>query len=103
MMKLALRIGVPIAFGTDSGVSPHGMNAKEFSLLVELGMTPEAALLAGTREAAKLLGVDAEVGTLEAGKLADIVAVKGNVLKNIATTAQPLFVMRRGVMIVQNK
>src|SRR6185295_4996221 len=78
MFKLALRVGVPIAFGTDSGVSPHGMNAKEFALMVELGMPPASALLSGTREAAKLLGVDAEVGTLETGKFADVVAVRGN-------------------------
>lgn len=100
MFKAALRIGVPIAFGTDSGVSPHGMNAKEFSLLVELGMSPAAALISGTREAAKLLGVDAEVGTLEAGKFADIVAVPGNVLNDIAATEKPLFVMKHGKVAV---
>src|SRR5580704_18141277 len=54
MFKTALRVGVPIAFGTDSGVYPHGMNAMEFGLMTELGMSPGAALLAGTREAAKL-------------------------------------------------
>jgi imidazolonepropionase-like amidohydrolase len=100
MMKMALRIGVPIAFGTDSGVSPHGMNAKEFALLVEQGMQPEAALLSGTREAAKLLGVDGEVGTLEAGKLADIVAVNGNVLENVSSTEKPIFVMKRGSIML---
>jgi imidazolonepropionase-like amidohydrolase len=99
MFRSALRIGVPIAFGTDTGVSPHGMNAKEFSLLVEIGMSPAAALLSGTRESAKLLGVDAEVGTLEAGKFADIVAVPGNVLENIAATEQPVFVMKRGQVV----
>ena len=66
-----------------------------------LGMAPEAALLAGTREAAKLLGVDAEAGTLEAGKMADVVAVSGNVLKNIAATEQPVFVMKHGAVIVK--
>lgn len=99
MFKAALRIGVPIALGTDSGVSPHGMNGKEFPLLVELGMSPAAALLAGTREAAKLLGVDTEVGTLEAGKYADIVAVSGNVLENIAATEHPVFVMKHGQVV----
>ena len=78
---MAIKLGVPIAFGTDAGVFPHGMNAQEFALMVEQGMAPEAALLAGTRESAKLLGVDAEVGTLEAGKMADVVAVRGNVLQ----------------------
>jgi imidazolonepropionase-like amidohydrolase len=99
MLRSALRIGVPIAFGTDSGVSPHGMNAKEFALLVEMGMSPSAALIAGTRESAKLLGVDAEVGTLEPGKFADIVAVPGNVLDNIAATEKPVFVMKRGQIV----
>jgi imidazolonepropionase-like amidohydrolase len=101
MLKMAIKLGVPIAFGTDAGVFPHGMNAKEFALMVEQGMAPEAALLAGTREASKLLGIDAEVGTLEAGKVADIVAVRGNVLKDIAVTEQPVFVMKHGAVVVQ--
>jgi imidazolonepropionase-like amidohydrolase len=101
MLKMAIKLGVPIAFGTDAGVFPHGMNAHEFALMVEQGMAPEAALLAGTREASKLLGVDAEVGTLEAGKMADVVAVRGNVLKNIAVTEQPVFVMKHGAVVVQ--
>lgn len=100
MFRSALRIGVLIAFGTDSGVSPHGMNAREFALMVEVGMSPAAALLSATREAAKLLGVDAEVGTLEAGKFADIVAVRGNALANIAATEKPLFVMKHGQVVV---
>ena len=58
---------MPIAFGTDSGVSKHGVNAQEFALLAELGMQPAAALLSATRDGSKLLGIDAEVGTLEAG------------------------------------
>ena len=98
MMKAALKVGVPIAFGTDSGVSPHGMNAKEFSLLVADGMAPAAALLAATREAAKLLGIDGETGSLEAGKAADLVAVPGNVLDNIGATEHPTFVMARGAV-----
>ena len=101
MMRNAMRIGVPIAFGTDSGVSPHGMNAKEFSLLVELGMTPTAALLSATRDAARLLGVDAVTGTLEPGKSADLVAVPGNVLDNIAATEHPLLVVVRGVVVAR--
>jgi imidazolonepropionase-like amidohydrolase len=101
MFKTALRVGVPIAFGTDSGVYPHGMNAMEFGLMTDLGMKPAAALLAGTRDAAKLLGVDAEVGTLEAGKTADIVAVTGNVLSDIHVTEHPIFVMHLGKVLVQ--
>jgi imidazolonepropionase-like amidohydrolase len=101
MFRTALQVGVPIAFGTDSGVSPHGKNAMEFGLMTDLGMAPSAALLAGTREAAKLLGVDNDSGTLEAGKRADIVAVPGNVLQNIKATEHPLFVMKAGVVVVQ--
>jgi imidazolonepropionase-like amidohydrolase len=101
MFRTALQVGVPIAFGTDSGVSPHGMNAMEFGLMTDLGMAPSAALLAGTREAAKLLGVDSDSGTLEAGKRADIVAVPGNVLQNIKSTEHPLFVMKGGMVVVQ--
>jgi imidazolonepropionase-like amidohydrolase len=102
MFKMALRVGVPIAFGTDSGVSPHGMNAKEFGLMVELGMSPTAALLSGTRESAKLLGIDGQAGTLEAGKLADVVAVRGNVLNDITATEHPVFVMKHGAVVVGN-
>src|SRR5215468_1395412 len=100
MFRTALQIGVPIAFGTDTGVSPHGKNAMEFGLMTDLGMAPAAALLAGTREASKLLGVDADSGTLEAGKRADIVAVPGNVLQNVKATEHPLVVMKGGVGVV---
>lgn len=96
MFKMALRIGVPIALGTDAGVYPHGMNALEFSLMTDLGMPASAALLAGTRDAAKLLGVDATTGTVEAGKSADLVAVPGNVIDNIHATEHPVFVMKEG-------
>jgi imidazolonepropionase-like amidohydrolase len=101
MFRAALRIGVPIAFGTDAGVYPHGMNAMEFGLMTDLGMSPSAALLSGTRDAAKLLGVASDVGTLEAGKTADIVAVPGNVLTDIHATEHPLFVMHLGHVVLQ--
>jgi imidazolonepropionase-like amidohydrolase len=101
MFRTALRIGVPIAFGTDAGVYPHGMNAMEFGLMTELGMSSGAALLAGTRESAKLLGVEADVGTLETGKVADIVAVPGNVLTDIRATEHSVFVMHLGHVVLQ--
>jgi imidazolonepropionase-like amidohydrolase len=101
MFKAALRIGVPIALGTDAGVYPHGMNAMEFGLMTELGMSPAAALQSGTRESAKLLGIVAEVGTLEAGKVADVVAVPGNVLSDIHATEHPVFVMHLGHIVLQ--
>ncbi|GAC1626533.1 MAG: amidohydrolase family protein [Nevskia sp.] len=96
MMKNALKIGVPIALGTDAGVYPHGLNAQEFGDYVDLGMSPAAALMASSQGAAKLLGIDQDSGTLEAGKLADVVAVRGNVLKDIRSTEAPTFVMKQG-------
>jgi len=101
MFKAALRIGVPIALGTDAGVYPHGMNGMEFGLMADLGMSPAATLIAGTRDAAKLLGIESEVGTLEAGKVADIVAVPGNVLSDIHATEHPVFVMHLGHVVLQ--
>jgi imidazolonepropionase-like amidohydrolase len=101
MFKTALRVGVPIALGTDAGVFPHGMNALEFSLMTHLGMSTSAALLAGTRDAAKLLGIDSTTGTIEAGKTADIVAVPGNVMENIHATEHPVLVMKDGKIYVQ--
>jgi imidazolonepropionase-like amidohydrolase len=99
MFKTALKVGVPIALGTDAGVYPHGMNGQEFGLYVNLGMSPAQALLSGTRDDAKLLGIEADVGTLEAGKVADIVAVPGNVLTNIRATEHPLLVMHLGKIV----
>jgi imidazolonepropionase-like amidohydrolase len=92
----ALRVGVKIAFGTDSAVSPHGRNAEEFALLVEHGMTPAAALRTATSAASTLLGIDKRTGTLEPGKDADVVAVPGDVLADIRATERVSFVMRGG-------
>jgi imidazolonepropionase-like amidohydrolase len=94
--RKAVQMGVRIAFGTDSAVSPHGRNAEEFALLVDHGMTPAAALRAATSVDAALLGVDGLLGTLEAGKEADIVAVPGDPLADIRATERVLFVMRGG-------
>jgi imidazolonepropionase-like amidohydrolase len=95
-MKNALKIGVPIAFGTDAGVFPHGLNAQEFGDMVDVGMSPAAALMASSIGSATLLGIEADTGTLEAGKYADVVAVPGDVLANIRATEKPLMVMRHG-------
>jgi len=99
MFRNALKIGVPIAFGTDAAVYPHGMNAQEFGDMVDLGMTPAAALLSSSQGAAKLLGVDGETGTLEVGKAADVVAVRGNVLEHIRATEHPSLVMKGGAVV----
>lgn len=79
----AVREGIKIAFGTDSSLSPHGRNAEEFALMVGAGMSPEAAIRSATVNAAELLGRSDRVGTIEAGKDADIVAVDGNPLANV--------------------
>jgi imidazolonepropionase-like amidohydrolase len=96
MFRRALELGVPIAFGTDSGVSPHGINAQEFSLMTGLGMTPIAALKSATSLDAELLGISQKLGTLEKGKLADIIAMPGDPTSDIAVTEKVLFVMKEG-------
>ena len=97
-IALAQRAGVPIAFGTDAGVSPHGENAEEFRLMVAAGMTPMQALVAATSTAAKLLGWEDRVGTLAAGRLADVIAVPGDPTRDIAATERVSFVMKGGVV-----
>jgi imidazolonepropionase-like amidohydrolase len=99
MFRNALKIGVRIAFGTDSAVSPHGLNAQEFALMTGLGMTPAAALRAAGPGAADLLGIGAEAGTLEPGKRADIVAVPGDPLADIRATEHPVMVMKGGEVV----
>ncbi len=96
MFRRALAMGVKIAFGTDSAVSPHGINAKEFALMVDHGMKPAAALRAATASAADLLGIAKNVGTLEAGKQADVVAVSGDPLADIHVMERVRFVMKGG-------
>ena len=88
--------GVPIAYGTDAGVSKHGRNADEFELLVRFGMTPMEAIVAATVNAADLLGLSDEIGTLEAGKSADIIAVRGDPLADVTVLKSVTFVMARG-------
>jgi imidazolonepropionase-like amidohydrolase len=99
--KLAVDAGVKIALGTDAGVMQHGTNAREFALMVKYGMTPMQAIQAGTLSGATLLGREADVGSLERGKLADIVAVKGDPLKDIAVLQQVDFVMKGGAVFKQ--
>lgn len=96
-VRRAIRAGVPIAFGTDAGVFPHGTNADEFRLLVGAGMTPLQAIGAATGDAAKLLGV-ADLGTVQAGRLADVVAVRGDPLRDVERLKDVGFVMKDGVV-----
>jgi imidazolonepropionase-like amidohydrolase len=102
-IKIAVRNGVPVALGTDAGVGAHGTNGHEFTLMVEWGgMTPMQSIVAGTSSAAKLLGWESKVGTLSAGKWADIVAVPGDPLADIKVMEKPSFVMKNGVVYKQS-
>jgi imidazolonepropionase-like amidohydrolase len=94
----AYKAGVKIAFGTDAGVFPHGENAHEFELMVQAGMPPLFAIQAATTHAAELLKHDKDLGSLGAGKFADVVAVEGNPLENISLLKQVSFVMKEGVV-----
>ncbi|HEY0649772.1 metal-dependent hydrolase family protein [Phenylobacterium sp.] len=96
--KRAIAAGVKIAFGTDTGVSSHGDNGKEFALMVSVGMTPAQAIKAATVDAAELLGRSEALGTLEPGKDADIIAVAKSPLADVSELERPTFVMRRGVV-----
>ncbi|MCS6951332.1 MAG: amidohydrolase family protein [Bryobacterales bacterium] len=97
-VRKAIRMGVRIAFGTDSSVYPHGRNAEEFAQLVARGMAPLDALRAATSVNAELFGLADRLGTLEAGKLADIVAVPGDPTQDIRVTEKVFFVMKEGVI-----
>src|SRR6201981_3394585 len=94
----ALAKGVKIGLGTDAGVYPHGRNAEEFHQMVDLGMKPVDALKAGTSSDAELLGLADKIGTLEPGKLADVVAIPGDPVENIRATEHVFFVMKEGVI-----
>ena len=103
-LKIAVANKVPIAFGTDAGVVLHGTNGHEFTLMVEWGgMLPMDAIVAGTLNGAKLLGIDNTIGTLAVGKFADIVAVSGNPLTDIKRMENVTFVMKNGAVYKEPK
>ena len=101
MFRNAVKMGVKISFGTDAAVYPHGENAKEFKLMVDLGMSPIDALKSATTSDAELFGVAQKLGTLEKGKLADVIAVPGDPTTDITATARVSFVMKEGKIIRQ--
>ena len=97
--ELAIRMGVKIAFGTDTGVSRHGENAREFALMVRAGMTPMAAIVAATVNAAEALGRSDSVGRIAPGMPADVIAVHGDPLTDVTRLEHVDFVMKRGVVV----
>jgi imidazolonepropionase-like amidohydrolase len=99
MFRNAVKMGVKISFGTDAAVFPHGQNAKEFALMTGLGMTPIDALRTATSNDAELLGIAQKAGTLEKGKLADIIAMPGDPTADITATERVSFVMKEGKII----
>ena len=103
MFKRAYAAGVKVAFGTDSGVSTHGENAREFGYMVEAGMPAIEAILSATRNAADLLGASDQVGSLQPGRFADVVAVAGNPLTDIAELRRITFVMKGGAVVTERQ
>lgn len=98
MLRMAHEGGVNVAFGTDTGVSRHGDNAQELGLMVDAGFTPEEALRSATVIASEHIDMDKQVGTIEAGKYADIIAVDGDPLKDIDEMLDVDFVMKGGTV-----
>ena len=96
--KKAVAAGVKIAFGTDAGVTPHGTNARQLPYMVKYGMTPMGAIRAATLDAARNIGWEDRVGSLSAGRLADVIAVEGNALLDLASFSNVAFVMKDGVV-----
>jgi imidazolonepropionase-like amidohydrolase len=98
-VRRAIAAGVPIVFGTDATVYPHGLNAREFAVLVKLGMTPAQAIRAATLDAAALMGWDKRVGEIAPGHLADLVAVEGNPLEDVTVLEHVFKVMKGGRLV----
>ena len=99
----AVRAGVKMSFGTDAGVCPHGINARQFAFMVKYGMTPMQAIQSATRNAADLLGKSDVLGSLQPGKYADIIAVPGNPLEDIRLLENVKFVMKEGKIYKQEQ
>jgi imidazolonepropionase-like amidohydrolase len=96
--QLVLKAGLPIGFATDAAVVPHGSNAREFGYRVRLGQSPMAAIASATKTAAEIIGWSDRVGTIEAGKFADLIAVAGDPLKDITELERVSFVMKGGAV-----
>jgi len=97
----AFKAGVKVAFGTDAAVYPHGLNAREFAVMVKLGMTPMQSIQAATINAADLLGWSDRIGSIEAGRFADIIAVNGDPTADVKLLERVFFVMKGGQVVVK--
>jgi imidazolonepropionase-like amidohydrolase len=97
-----MKMQVKIAFGTDVGAFEHGTSAREFQLMVDSGMQPAEAIRSATVVAAELLRMEENLGTIEAGKYADIIAVDGDPLQDISALRRVVFVMKDGAVYKQN-
>jgi len=98
-LAVAFKMGVPVAFGTDSAVYPHGLNGREFAVYVRMGMTPIQAIQTSTIHASKLLGQEDRIGAVEAGKFADLIAVDGDPTKDVTELERVRFVMKGGQVV----
>jgi imidazolonepropionase-like amidohydrolase len=103
MFGRAYKAGVKIAFGTDSGVSTHGENAREFVYMVEAGMPPMEAILSATRNGADLVGAADRIGSIQAGRFADVIAVAGDPLKDVSELRRVIFVMKGGQVVKESR
>jgi len=97
----AFKAGVKVAFGTDAAVYPHGLNAREFAVMVKLGLTPMQSIQAATVNAADLLGWSDRVGSIEPGRFADIIAVTGDPVADVTVLEHVAFVMKGGQIVVK--
>jgi imidazolonepropionase-like amidohydrolase len=96
--QLVLKAGLPIGFATDAAVVPHGQNAREFGMRVRLGQSPMDAIVSATRAAAEIIGWSDRVGTIEAGKFADLIAISGDPLRDITELERVTWVMKGGIV-----
>jgi imidazolonepropionase-like amidohydrolase len=98
-MQAAVAAGLPVAFGTDAGVIPHGANAREFEYLAAIGLDPASALRAATVSGARAVGMPTELGVLAPGRLADVIGVEGNPLEDLRSLQRVTFVMKGGKVV----
>ncbi len=99
-LRVSVSLGLPLAFGTDAGVIPHGTNANEFTELASIGLSPAEALRAATIHAAGAVGLEGRVGTLRPGAFADVIGVEGNPLEDLTALSRVKFVMKGGRVLL---